>query len=177
MRRLAFGVLLVGSLTALVAPTFAAKPKPAPPAPAPAAAPAPAPGAPSASQVVKYRQSIMDAAAGHMGALALIAKGQSDRTADVALHANALRDLATTVGALFPAGSGPSTSVETEAKPEIWTDQARFAEVVKAFEAETTKLAEVAATGDLEAFKSQFGAVGGSCGDCHDAFKIDEDHH
>jgi cytochrome c556 len=132
---------------------------------------------PTPAQSVKYRHEVMEAAGGYMGALAMIVKGESDRAQDAALHANALRDLALTMGGLFPAGSGPAPGLETDAKPEIWSQADKFAAAVKKMETEATKLAEVAKGGDLAAIKAQFGAVGGACGDCHDAYKVDEDHH
>jgi cytochrome c556 len=138
---------------------------------APAALSAP----PSPAQVVKYRQHLMHAAGSHMGAISMIAKGESDRAQDLVSHADALAAVAKATGALYPVGTGPGVAgFETEAKAEIWTQKDKFAAAVKAFETETAKLVEVAKTGDLAAVKTQLGAVGGSCGDCHDAFRVDD---
>ena len=74
---------------------------------APAALSAP----PSPPLVVKYRLSVMKAIGGHYGALSLIAKGESDRIGDAAMHAQAIAELAKTVNGLFPPGSGPAPGV------------------------------------------------------------------
>ena len=133
---------------------------------------------PTAAQIVKYRESVMEANGGHMAAVAMIVKGESDRTADLPAHAAALHDLAGSLDALFPEGSGPGNpAFETEAKAEIWTQKDKFATAVKTYETATAKLVDVAKKNDLAAIKAAFGAVGGACGDCHDAFKIDEEHH
>lgn len=137
-------------------------------------APAALSAAPSVPLVVKYRHMVMSAAGGHMGAMSMIAKGETDRTQDMVMHAEAMLSLAKVTGSLFPEGSGPQAGVETEAKAEIWSQKDKFAAAVKAFEDESAKLVEVAKKGDVAAFKAQLGAVGGTCGDCHDTFRVDE---
>jgi cytochrome c556 len=133
---------------------------------------------PTPVQIVKYRKAVMDANGGHMRALAMIVKGESDRTGDSLMHATALHDLAKTVGALFPEGTGPGNAAfQTEAKPEIWTQKDKFAALVKTFETESGKLVDAVKKNDAAAIKAAFGATGGACGDCHDAFKVDEEHH
>lgn len=131
---------------------------------------------PSPALIVKYRVATMKASGQHLTAVGMIAKGESDRTQDLVMHATALHELARTLGSLFPTGSGPAPGLTTEAKPEIWTQADKFATAVKAFETETAKLVEVAKGGDLAATKTQWGAVGGACGDCHDVFKVEDDH-
>ena len=73
------------------------------------------------------------------------------------------------------AGFGPGTEkgAPTKAKPEIWTDQAKFKEAGEKLEAESAKLAAAAKTGNLDALKVAFRATAGSCKACHDAFKAD----
>lgn len=139
---------------------------------APAAISAP----PSAPMVVKYRHLVMEAAGEHMGALSMIAKGETDRTQDMVMHAEALLGVAKITGSLFPDGSGPQAGVQTDSKAEIWSQKDKFAAAVKAFEDESVKLVDIAKKGDVAALKAQLGAVGGTCGDCHDAFRVDDDH-
>ena len=131
---------------------------------------------PGPELVVKYRHKVMEAAGSHMGALAMIIKGESTRAADVQMHATALADIAKVVPELFPEGTGPQAGVQTESKAEIWTMKTEWDAAVKAFQDETNRLVEVSKGGDMAAIQAQFGQVGGSCGDCHDLFRVDDDH-
>jgi cytochrome c556 len=132
---------------------------------------------PSPANVVKYRYTVMKAAGSHMAALSMIAKGESDRTQDMVLHAESLLAVSRTLSTLFPEGTGPTVAgLETEAKAEIWTQKEKFAAAVKKFEDESVKLVEIAKKGDVALVKVQLGAVGGSCGDCHDAYRVEDEH-
>lgn len=70
----------------------------------------------------------------------------------------------------FPKGSDKG---ETKAKPEIWTNWADFENNMKSAEAAATRLAAAAKSGDINAVKAGFGALGGTCGTCHKAFRND----
>ncbi|MEQ1508053.1 MAG: cytochrome c [Myxococcota bacterium] len=135
-----------------------------------------APPTPAAS--VKYRHAVMEALGGHMAATAMIVKGESDRSQDLVMHATALHDLSTSIASLFPDGTGPGApGIETDAKAEIWTKKTEFAAAAKKLETESAKLLEAAKKNDPVSLKAALGATGGACGDCHDAFKVDEDKH
>lgn len=60
---------------------------------------------------------------------------------------------------------------DTDAKPEIWTDAAKFKSAEEKMQQEMSKLAEVAKGGNLDAIKAQFGATGKACKACHDDFR------
>jgi len=77
-------------------------------------------------------------------------------------------------GALFPAGSGASAGVPTDALPAIWTDRATFDAQMSKLVAESGKLAAVAAGGDVEAIRTQAKATGATCAACHRQFRADE---
>lgn len=129
---------------------------------------------PEPQQIVRYRHLVMEAVGKHMSALAMIARGQSDRQGDVLHHARAMHAASTTLGELFPPGTGPADGVETDAKPGIWSDPEGWAAALAAFEAESAKLVQLAESGDLSTFKAQFGRVGGTCGDCHDGYRVSD---
>ena len=102
-------------------------------------------------------------------------KETPDRAA-IADAAGRMRALATDLPGWFPKGSGPEAGVKTQAKAEIWTDAAGFATAVTRLQAETGKLQDAAATGDLEAVKAQARAAGGACKACHDSYRGPEQH-
>lgn len=76
-------------------------------------------------------------------------------------------------GALFPAGSGASAGVKTDALPAIWSDRATFDAQMAKLVAESNKLAAVAAGGDAAAIRAQFQATGATCKACHRQFRAD----
>ncbi len=90
-----------------------------------------------------------------------------DMAAATAAAAN-VKLFADAMGAWFPAGTGPDSGIESEAKANIWTDRATFDAAAVKLQEESAKLA--AAT-DAAAFKAQFPATGGTCKNCHDTFR------
>ena len=69
---------------------------------------------------------------------------------------------------IFPEGSDKG---ETRAKPEIWTDWAKFEGIIKSFNAASEKLVQAAESGDMAAIGAQLGEVGKGCGSCHKPFR------
>ena len=65
--------------------------------------------------------------------------------------------------------------VETEALDVIWEDKAEFENKAMALMNNATAFADLAATGDRGQTLGAFRALGGSCGDCHDTFRVDND--
>ncbi len=76
-------------------------------------------------------------------------------------------------GKLFPAGTGPSASVKTDALPNIWKDKATFDGMMNRMIGETGKLVTVATAGNIDAIRAQVKATGGTCGACHKQFRAD----
>jgi cytochrome c556 len=74
----------------------------------------------------------------------------------------------------FPAGSGPESEIETDAKPEIWTRTKEFADAQLALSNESARLRQLAADSDIESIRSQYRAVGRTCKGCHDVFREEE---
>jgi cytochrome c556 len=64
---------------------------------------------------------------------------------------------------------------ETHLKPEFFQNMAKVGEIATTFTKEANELAKVAATGDKEAIKAQYGKVSQSCKACHENFRK-EDH-
>lgn len=65
--------------------------------------------------------------------------------------------------------------IDTEALDVIWEDKAEFENKAMALMNNANAFADQAATGDRGATLGAFRALGGSCGDCHDAFRVDND--
>ena len=119
---------------------------------------------------IKYRQSALSVMGTHFGRLGAMANGRVPFDAKAAAeNADIVADMAKLPWAAF--GAGTDKGGNTRAKPEIWTEQAKFKEYSDKLIAESTKLAAAAKTGNLDALKTAFGATAGSCKACHDAFQ------
>lgn len=86
--------------------------------------------------------------------------------------ANAIASVANSgLGALFGPGTGSDKHEDSKLKPVFFDRPERAREVAINFAKESSKLQEVAATGDKSALAAQFGKVGQSCKACHDDFR------
>lgn len=98
-------------------------------------------------------------------ALVQMSKGEFDaKTA--AEHGNAIAADLEKFKDLFPEGSQAG---DKAAKPEIWTDRAGFEEHRMA--AYNAALA-VAKVTDAAAYQAAFKALGGTCGSCHEKYRV-----
>ncbi|MBN8996536.1 MAG: cytochrome c [Rhizobiales bacterium] len=91
---------------------------------------------------------------------------------DAAKAADAMKDIAddlTTFVTLFPEGSDKGG--DTTASPAIWTDMAGFKALADKTVADAT-LAQNAAAGGLDSFKTAFATVGGDCQACHQKYRV-----
>jgi len=118
---------------------------------------------------VKYRKSAMTIMATHFGRVAAMANGRVPFDAKVAAdNAAVAESMSKLPWAAFVEGSDKG---DTRAKPEIWSDAAKFKDANEKMQGEMTKLSAAAKTGNLDSIKAAVGAVGGSCKACHDAFQ------
>ncbi len=122
-----------------------------------------------AENAIKYRQSAMFIMGQHFGRLGPVVKGERPYNKDeVAKNTAIAAEMSKLPWEGFVAGTDKG---ETSAKPEIWTDAAKFKSAAEKMEQEMSKLAQVAKGGDLNAIKAQFGATGKACKSCHDDFR------
>lgn len=94
--------------------------------------------------------------------------------AKVLAAANAIAAIANSgLGALYGPGTDKGAGWKpSHLKPEFFEKLEGAREIALSFNQEANKLAEVAATGDIDAIKDQFGKVGKTCKSCHDNFRI-----
>ncbi|MDG5978159.1 class II cytochrome c [Hydrogenophaga taeniospiralis CCUG 15921] len=124
-----------------------------------------------AEDAVKYRKSVLTVMGHHFGRIGAMANGRVPFDAQVAADNAALVE---TLSKLPFVAFGEGTDKgETRAKPDIWTDQAKFKQAAEKMQAEVAKLSAAAKTGNLDSVKEAFGAAGKSCKACHDAFRKD----
>lgn len=120
----------------------------------------------------KARNAQMSMIGFHTGLLGDMAKGATPYDAAIATAAAENLSAAASMKrmVLWLEGSEQGAVPGSRAKPEIWTDAAGFEE--KAVALETAAAAMVDAAGsDLESLRAAMGALGGTCGDCHKAYR------
>lgn len=66
-------------------------------------------------------------------------------------------------------------TVESRAKPEIWSEPERFAAAFRQFDVAADGLSQASKSGDLGAIRTQFKKLEVSCKNCHDPFREEED--
>ena len=118
---------------------------------------------------IKYRQSVMTVMGTHFGRIGAMVNGRAPFDAKVAQ--DSAHVVATMSTLPWPAFTPDTEALKTRAKPEIWKEGAKFKESYEKLMAETVKLEAAAKTSNLDTIKTAFGAVGGSCKSCHDAFQ------
>lgn len=121
--------------------------------------------------IVEYRQSLMSAQGGHVGAIARVVRGEAPFTDHVLAHAQALQETAALIVAAFPPGTGPDVVPDTRALPSIWENPEGFAAAATQLETASAALAQAAQSGDPAAIAAAFGPVGQACGTCHENFR------
>ena len=76
----------------------------------------------------------------------------------------------------FPAGSGPQPGLKTAAKPEIWTKPVEFRAAQDQLARAADGFQAAAAGGNVDAIRAAASALGGSCKNCHDQFRVPDQH-
>ena len=118
---------------------------------------------------IKYRKNALFVMQQNFGRVAAMAAGRAPFDAKVAADSAAVAEF---MSKLPWEGFGDGTDKgDTKAKAEIWSDKAKFNGYADKMQAEVSKLAVAAKTGNLDNVKAAVGAVGGSCKTCHDAFR------
>lgn len=74
----------------------------------------------------------------------------------------------------FPQGSGPQPGVKTGARPEIWSQAARFRAVQDAFARQADVFFQAANSGSPATIRAEARKLGGTCKTCHDTFRLSE---
>lgn len=118
---------------------------------------------------IKYRKSALFVMQQNFGRVAGMAGGKVPFDAKLAADSAATAEF---VSKLPWAGFVPdSVTGDTKAKPEIWTNKAKFDDNANKLQAELAKLSAAAKTGNLDSIKVAVNAAGAVCKSCHDDFR------
>jgi cytochrome c556 len=129
--------------------------------------------APKPENLIKWRQSAFQVVAWNSGRI----KSSLDtgyNKDQVLRSANAIAAIANSgLGSLFAPGTETGKGWhDTSAKPELFANSAKFAELGGEFGKESGELVRVVSSGaDAAAVKDQFGKLQRTCKSCHDEFR------
>jgi len=119
--------------------------------------------------LVKQRQAVMTLQGKYFGPMAAMAQGKAPYNADVVRRNSAFLD---NLSRMAWDGFDPSTkNVKSATLPAAYDQQAKFKEAASRLENEASRLYQVAQSGSEDAVKAQIGAVGKTCGGCHNDFR------
>jgi cytochrome c556 len=119
--------------------------------------------------LVKQRQAAMTLQGKYFGPLAGMAQGKAPYNADIVRRNAAYLD---NLSRMPWDGFDASTKdVKSAALPAVYEQPDKFKEAASRFENEAHKLYELSRSGDEAAVKAQIGALGKTCGGCHESFR------
>jgi cytochrome c556 len=119
--------------------------------------------------LVKQRQAAMTLQGKYFGPMAGMAQGRVPYDANAVQRNGAYLE---TLSHMPWDGFQESTKgVKSAALPAIWEKPGEFKQAADRLQNEAAKLVQVSKGGDEAAVKAQIGAVGKSCGGCHESFR------
>ena len=122
-----------------------------------------------AEDAVKYRQGAWYVLSQHFARIGAMVNGRAPYDARGALE-NA--ELVAALAKLPATAFGPGTErLSAKAKPEIWTEQARFREHNDKLVSESAKLLAAARVNNLDQLKAAYASTAATCKGCHDAYR------
>jgi cytochrome c556 len=138
---------------------------------------APAVAVDEPANVIKYRQAVMRANGGHLGAIAGVARGEVSFADEVLGHAHAIAEMSQNMERLFPPGSGKDdTEQKSAALPAIWERPEEFSAAIANFQEKAATFLEVAEGADQATLARELGVLGQQgCGGCHENFRERQD--
>jgi cytochrome c556 len=120
---------------------------------------------------IKYRKNALFVMQVNFARVAGMASGKIPFDAKVAAESAAVAEFVSKLPwVAFVEGTDKG---DTRAKPEIWKEAAKYKESADKMQSEMGKLSAAAKTGNLDAIKTAVAATGGTCKNCHDAFRKD----
>lgn len=118
---------------------------------------------------VEYRQSALYLLGNHFGRIGAIVKGDVPfNKDDVAKNAELVAMLSKLP---WPAFENGATNAKSKAKPEVFSDHAKFQAAADKMQTAVAQLNVVAKGGDLASIKKAFGEAAQTCKSCHDNYR------
>ena len=121
------------------------------------------------------RQAVFKLLGVNIGPIVGMARGAPFDAAVAERNATRMAALAPMIPELFAAMDTREFDVETEALPVIWDNPDDFAAKAAALQEAATAFAATAAGGDQAETLGGLRNLGGTCGNCHDSYRVDDE--
>lgn len=127
----------------------------------------------NAEDIIKYRINIMKALGNHISVIASNIKGKVKINEDILPHSQAmlLTLSSINIAKVFPDNTAPNDSLKTKALNTIWTEKDKFKASMNDSINKTKNLILAAESGNKKDIAISLGALGKTCGACHDKFR------
>ena len=128
-----------------------------------------------AAAAVDQRKSLFKTIRYNLGPIAGMAQGAPFDAEVAERNARRIAVMATMIPEMLAVDTSAFDNIETTALDSIWDNQDDIAAKAQALIDNANAFADAAATGEMGATLGAFRAFGGSCGNCHDTYRVDND--
>ena len=128
-----------------------------------------------AAAAVDQRKSLFKTIRYNLGPIAGMAQGAPFDAEVAERNARRIAVMATMIPEMLAVDTSAFDNIETTALDSIWDNQDDIATKSQTLIDNANAFADAAATGEMAAALGAFRAFGGSCGNCHDAYRVDND--
>ena len=127
----------------------------------------------NAEDIIKYRINIMTSLGHHISVIAANLKGKVSINEDILPHSKSMLLTLSSINIkkLFPINTKASDSSKTKALDSVWIDKDLFEKSMSQSIERTKDLVTAAESGNNQNIAKSLGALGKSCGACHDKFR------
>ena len=127
----------------------------------------------NAEDIVKYRINIMKSLGNHISIIAANLKGKVSINEDILPHSQSMLLTLSSINIekIFPINTQASDSPKTKSLDSIWIEKELFQKSMLQSIEKTKDLVKAAESGNNQNIAKSLGALGKSCGACHDKFR------
>ena len=127
----------------------------------------------NAEDIIKYRINIMKSLGNHISIIAANLKGKVSINEDILPHSQSILLTLSSINIekIFPINTQASDSPKTKSLDSIWVEKELFKKSMLQSIEKTKDLVEAAESGNNQNIAKSLGALGKSCGACHDKFR------
>ena len=127
----------------------------------------------NAEDIIKYRINIMKSLGNHISIIAANLKGKVSINEDILPHSQSILLTLSSINIekIFPINTQASDSPKTKSLDSIWIEKELFQKSMLQSIEETKDLVKAAESGNNQNIAKSLGALGKSCGACHDKFR------
>lgn len=128
-----------------------------------------------AAAAVDTRKSLFKMLRFNLVPIAAMAQGAPFDAEVAERNARRIALMATMIPEVLAQDTSAFDNIETTALDKIWDNQPDIAVKTQTLIDNANAFADAAATGEMAATLGAFRAFGGSCGNCHDEYRVDDD--